>query len=112
MRLNRNTKALRYAVFQRGFGPNLSGGLGPVLRTVVDAGDFDGVLLDLVDGDIRQGRKHQLAPPFHASGASKVGKVLQCLAAVIDGFDHLAGGGRIVFLDALEYTLQVFGGGC
>jgi hypothetical protein len=39
-----------------------------------------------------------------------VGKAAQCSAAVIDGFHSFTGGGGIVFLDAPEYTLQVFGG--
>jgi hypothetical protein len=47
-------------------------GLRPVLRAVIDAGDFNGVLLDLVNGDV--GRKDQFAPPAHASGAATVGK--------------------------------------
>ena len=67
---------------------------------------FDGVLLHLIDGDIR--RKNQFAPPAHTSGMATMGEVLQCLAAVINSFHRLAGCGRVVFLDALKYVLQVF----
>ena len=38
--------------------------LRPVLRAVIDARDFNGVLFDLVDGDIES--KDQFAPPVHA----------------------------------------------
>lgn len=57
-------------------GRELFESLRPVLRGVVDARDFDGVLLDLVNSNIRQGRKNELAPSFDASGASTVGEVL------------------------------------
>ena len=80
--------------------------LRPVPCAVIDAGDFDGVLLHLIDGDIR--RKDQFAPTAHTSGTATVGEVLQCLAAVINSFHCFAGCGRVVFLDALEYVLQVF----
>jgi hypothetical protein len=76
--------------------------LRPALRGVVDARDFDGVLLDLVNRNIRQGRKDELAPSFHASGASTVGKVFQCLTTVRDSLHRFAGGGRVVFLDVPE----------
>ena len=76
---------------------NLGGwkGLRPVLRAVIDAGDFNGVLLDPVNGDV--GRKDQFAPPAHASGAATVGKVAQRCAAVIDGFHCLPSGGGLSF---------------
>jgi hypothetical protein len=38
--------------------------LRPVLRAVIDARDFNGVLFDLVDGDVA--RKNQFAPLVHA----------------------------------------------
>jgi len=75
--------------------------LRPVLRAVIDTGDFNGVLLNLVDGDV--GRKDQFAPSVHASGAATVREAAQCLAAVIDGFHCLTSGGGIVFRDALKY---------
>jgi hypothetical protein len=76
---------------------------------VIDARDFNGVLLDLVDGDI--GRKDQFAPPVHPSGAATVGKLPQSLSSVIEGFHCLASGGWIIFLDAPKYALQVFDSG-
>jgi hypothetical protein len=74
---------------------------------VEDAGDFYGVLLELIHGDIGQGRKDELAPSFHTFRSSTVGKVPQRLATFVDGFYRLAGGGRVVFLNAPEYSLQV-----
>jgi len=53
-------------------------------------------------------RKDQFAPTAHTSGTATVGEVLQRLAAVINSFHCFAGCGRVVFLDALEYVLQVF----
>lgn len=72
---------------------------------MIDAGDFNGVLLDLVNGD--EGRKDQFAPPAHASGAATVGKVAQRCAAVIDGFHCLPSGGGIVFLDLREICGEI-----
>jgi len=41
------------------------------LRAVIDPKDFDGIPLDLIDGDI--GRKGQLAQPDQVSGAANDG---------------------------------------
>ncbi len=82
--------------------------LRPVLRGVIDARDFDGVLLDLVNRYV--GRKNQFAPSRHASGAATAGKVAQCLAPVIDGFHGLAGRSRIILRNVAEYAFQVFDG--
>ena|ERR1039458_9340155 len=78
--------------------------LRSVVCAVIDARDFNGVLLDLVGGNV--GRKDQFAPPAHASGAATVGKVSQRSAAVIDGFQCLPSGGGFVFRDLRE-TMQV-----
>jgi len=65
------------------------------------------MFLDLVDRDV--GREEHLSPPDYASEAALVGKVAQCLAAVVDGFDRFTSGGGIVFCDTLKYSFQVVG---
>src|SRR5450631_938557 len=49
--------------------------LRPVLRAMIDARDFNGVLFYLIDDNVR--RKNQVAPPAHASGTAAMGKILQ-----------------------------------
>src|SRR5437016_9501996 len=80
--------------------------LRPFLRAVIDAGDLYCVLLDLIDSDVRQRRKHELSPPRHPASASTVGRI----ATIVDGFHNLARGSGIVLLDALKNAFQVFGG--
>jgi hypothetical protein len=104
------TRVCLLSIDQNNRGRAPSRVLRPVLRTVVDARDFNGVLFDLVDGDV--GRKDQFAPPVHASEAAAVRKVLLCPAALIDGFHGFTSGSGIVLLDAPEYLLKVFGGEC
>jgi hypothetical protein len=67
-------------------------------------------VLNLVNSDI--GRRNKFAPPVHAPGAATVRKVLQCLAALVDGLHRFAGCGWVVFRDALEYTFQVVRSEC
>ena len=55
--------------------------LRPVLRAVIDARNLNGVLLYLVDDNVR--RKNQFAPPAHASGTAAMGKILQRATAVL-----------------------------
>src|SRR5690349_17061547 len=68
------------------------GALRPVLRTAEDPRDFNRMFRDLIDGDVRQGRKHQLPPSGQAAaGPPKMGKILQTGASVIDGSGNSSG---------------------
>jgi hypothetical protein len=68
---------------------------------VEDARNFNGVLGDLIDHNVRQGRKDQLAPSGHAvAGSPKVGKILHAGATGIDGSGDTAGSFRIAALYA------------
>jgi len=59
--------------------------LRPVLRTVENARDLNRVRLDLIDDYIRQRRECEFAPSRHAAaGPSKIGKILQAGALVVD----------------------------
>ena len=75
---------------------------------MIDAGDFNGVLLYLVDDDIWS--EDQFTPTIDAPSATPMRKVLEHRTTVIDGFHYFAGCGGVVFCDALKYTLQVFCG--
>jgi hypothetical protein len=70
---------------------------------MIDAGDFDAVLLYLVDDDIW--REDQFAPSIDAAGATPMGKLLECRTPVIDGFHDFASCSGVVFCDALKYAL-------
>src|SRR5579859_2980051 len=77
----------------------IAGLLRPTLRTVEDARDFNRVFGHLIDGDIWQGRKHNLPPSRHAAaGSSKLGKILQAGASIIDGSGNPPGSFRVVAL--------------
>ena len=61
------------------------GALRPVLRTVENARNFNHARLDLIDNDVRQRRECKFTPSGHAAaGSSKIGKILQSGALVID----------------------------
>jgi len=86
--------------------------LRPVLRPVVDAGDFDCVIRDLVYRDIRQWREDQLSASRQADAlASQVGKVLQHAAAVVNGLGNAARCRGVVALNPCADSLQIFGRG-
>ena len=73
------------------------GALIPVLRTVENARNLDRVRLDLIDNDVRQRRECKFTPSGHAAaGSSKIGKILQASALVIDRSRHAVGRLRIV----------------
>jgi hypothetical protein len=57
---------------------------GPVLSAMIDAGDFNAVLLYPIDGDI--GSEDQFAPSIDAPGTSLMGEVPERCTVVIDGF--------------------------
>lgn len=80
--------------------------LRPILRTVEDARDLNGVWLHLIGNDVRQRRESKFAPPGHAEAElSKVGKVLQATALLISRSGNAAGRFGSVPLDPFADVL-------
>src|SRR5882724_1065312 len=82
-------------------------GLGPVLGGVIDAGDFHGVLLNLINDDIWEWRKNQFAAAFHTTQAATVGEVLQRRTPFDERGDGLTGGSGVIGLDPVENAFQI-----
>ena len=84
----------------------------PILRGVKNPGDFYGLILQLIHGDLGQGWEGQFASARHAAaGWSKVGEIAQLSAPIEDGFGDPRGGFRAVTFDALANALKVLRGG-
>jgi hypothetical protein len=70
--------------------------------------DLDGVFRDLINGYVGQGRKHQLPPAGHAAArSSKVWKIPQAGASVIDGSGNSPGSFGVVALDPFANALPI-----
>src|ERR1035441_878342 len=105
----RKSKFIMLAGLRRRSPP---GALRPVLCAVEDAHDFNGLIRDLIDGDVRQGWKRELPSSGHAAaGSANMGKVLQAGAAVIDGSGNPSGRFRVVGLYPFANALQILRGG-
>jgi hypothetical protein len=79
----------------------------PVLRSVPDVQDFDNLFGGTVHNDIR--RADQLAGSPHLARPAKAGKGCQLFYAVDNRLSDIAGGGGIVFEDAIDCGFKLIG---
>ena len=76
------------------------------MRTVEDARNLNRVRLDLIDNNIRQRSESKLTPPGHAAaGSSKIGKIFQAGALIIDRSGNAAGCIGVVAFDPFADAL-------
>jgi hypothetical protein len=80
--------------------------LRPVLRTVGNTRNLNRVLLDLIDNYVRQRCECEFAPSGHAAaGWSKMGKITQAGAPVIDRSSNAEGSLGVVTFDPFANAL-------
>ena len=78
---------------------------------MIDAYDFYNLLVNSVDSDVRQAGKNQLTSPIKASLATSAREGFKTTAAIINSRRDLNGGRGVVFLDAPDDAVKIFGGG-
>ncbi len=70
------------------------------MRTVENARNLNRIRLDLINNNVGQRRECKLTPSGHAAaGSSKIGKILQAGALVIDRSGNATGRFRVVSLN-------------
>lgn len=100
---------LNSAIFAFARRKNFRPYLWPVLRSMEDATDLNRAVCHTVNGYVGQGREHQLPPSMHSTaGPSKIRKVFESLASLEDGLGHAPYRFRVVVLNAVANTFQVF----
>lgn len=79
--------------------------LRPVLCTVKDTRDFNGIAFHLINDNVRQRRKRKLTASRHPSALpSHVRKIFKLLATFINDRGHTAGRFRVIAFNANAYA--------
>jgi hypothetical protein len=78
---------------------------------MVNAKDIYNLVFDPIDDNVWQPGKNQFACAFDPPRSATTGKVLQTVAAIVQGTCHAIGSGGIVPLNALNDAVKVLSGG-
>jgi len=86
-------------------------GLGPVLRSVIDAQDLQILILNAIYSDVRQAREDQLAGPFDSPLATTAREVSQTATTIVESLCDCGGSVGTVLLNAANNVVEVLSGG-
>jgi hypothetical protein len=79
----------------------------PILGGAVDAQDFDCLLPDPVDRDVRKRREYELTRTGNSTCAPAMGRVVECRVGIKQGFCDPPGGVRFVLPDTADDVLEI-----
>lgn len=86
-------------------------GLGPVLRSVIDAQDLQILILNAIYSDVRQAKEDQLAGPFDSPLATTAREVSQTARTIVESLCDRGGSVGTILLNAANNVVEVLSSG-